>query len=31
MLGIMVVAVTIQWFSGNLERWLTPWRRATHE
>ena len=31
MLGIMVVAVTIQWFSGNLERWLTPWRRGTHE
>lgn len=25
MLGIMVVAVTIQWLSGNLERWLTPW------
>jgi NitT/TauT family transport system permease protein len=31
MLGIMVVAVTIQWFAGNLERWLSPWRRGTSD
>jgi NitT/TauT family transport system permease protein len=26
--GIMVVAVTIQWFTSRLEGWLTPWSRA---
>jgi ABC-type nitrate/sulfonate/bicarbonate transport system permease component len=29
--GIMVVAVTIQWFTSRLEGWLTPWRRGTGE
>jgi ABC-type nitrate/sulfonate/bicarbonate transport system permease component len=24
-LGIMLVAVTIQWFTANLQRWLSPW------
>jgi NitT/TauT family transport system permease protein len=27
--GIMIVAVTIQWFTSRLEGWLTPWRRET--
>lgn len=27
--GIMIVAVTIQWFTARLEGWLTPWRRGT--
>ena len=26
--GIMMVAVTIQWFMSRLEVWLTPWRRG---
>lgn len=26
--GIMVVAVTIQWFMARLETRLTPWRRG---
>lgn len=26
--GIMIVAVTIQWFTARLERWLTPWSRT---
>jgi NitT/TauT family transport system permease protein len=29
--GIMLVAVTIQWFTARLEVWLTPWSRAGHE
>jgi NitT/TauT family transport system permease protein len=27
--GIMIVAVTIQWFTSRLEIWLTPWRRES--
>ncbi len=30
-LGIMAVAVTIQWFTSRLEVWLTPWARTAHE
>lgn len=26
--GIMLVAVTIQWFTARIEVWLTPWRRG---
>jgi NitT/TauT family transport system permease protein len=26
--GIMIVAVTIQWFAARLEGWLSPWRRV---
>jgi NitT/TauT family transport system permease protein len=29
--GIMLVAVTIQWITARLERWLTPWARTTQE
>jgi len=29
--GIMIVAVTIQWFMSRLEVWLTPWRRGETE
>jgi ABC-type nitrate/sulfonate/bicarbonate transport system permease component len=29
--GIMLVAVTIQWFTSRLEVWATPWARAGHE
>jgi ABC-type nitrate/sulfonate/bicarbonate transport system permease component len=29
--GIMIVAVTIQWFTARLEVWLTPWARSGHE
>ena len=27
--GIMIVAVTIQWFMSRVEIWLTPWRRGS--
>lgn len=29
--GIMIVAVTIQWFTARLEVWLTPWARTSQE
>ena len=29
--GIMVVAVTIQWFTARIEYWVAPWARTADE